>query len=159
MATQQPSPSSSVSRHLLRARDAADRDYADPDLDVPALAARAHASVAHFSRQFKEVFGETPGQYLQTRRIERAQELLRLSDLSVHDVCLAVGFTSVGSFSTCFKRTVGESPAAFRDRVRGEQLLARIPSCFRREWSRPRAVPRPTQTVSRNRDDSAPPTA
>jgi AraC-like DNA-binding protein len=148
-----------ASRHLLRARDAADRDYADPSLDVATLAARAHSSVAHFSRRFKEVFGETPNQYLQTRRIERAQELLRVTDLSVHDVCLAVGYTSVGSFSTCFKRTVGESPTAFRDRVRGEQLLARIPSCFRREWQRPRAVPRPTQTVSRNRDDSQPPRA
>jgi AraC-like DNA-binding protein len=143
-ATQTP-----PTRHLLRARDAADRDYADPALDVPALAARAHASVAHFSRQFKEVFGETPNQYLQTRRIERAQELLRVSELSVAEVCLAVGYTSVGSFSTCFKRTVGESPTAFRDRVRGEQLLARIPSCLRREWQRPRAV------SSRNRDEGA----
>jgi AraC-like DNA-binding protein len=148
-----------ASRHLLRARDAADREYADPSLDVSALAARAHVSVAHFSRQFREVFGETPNQYLQTRRIERAQELLRVTDLSVHDVCLAVGYTSVGSFSTCFKRTVGASPTAFRERAREQQLLARIPSCFRREWQRPRAVPRPTQTVSRNRDDSAPPRA
>jgi AraC-like DNA-binding protein len=148
-----------ASRHLLRARDAADREYADPGLDVPALARRAHCSVAHFSRQFKDVFGETPGQYLQTRRIERAQELLRVGELSVAEVCLAVGFTSVGSFSTCFKRTVGESPAVFRDRVRGEQIRARIPSCFRREWQRPRAVPAPTQTVSRIQDDSAPPEA
>src|ERR1700754_35803 len=143
--TQRIHPPTTV-QHLLRARDAADREYADPALDVPALAARAHASVAHFSRQFKDVFGETPNQYLQTRRIERAQELLRVSDLSVAEVCLAVGYASVGSFSTCFKRTVGEPPTAFRDRVRGEQLLARIPSCFRREWQRPRPTP-----VSRNR--------
>lgn len=148
-----------ASRYLLRARDAADREYADPELDVTVLAARAHCSVAHFSRQFKEVFGETPGQYLQTRRIERAQELLRVSELSVAEVCLAVGFTSVGSFSTCFKRTVGESPAMFRDRVRGEQIRSRIPSCFRREWQRPRAVPAPPAPPSRIRDDSAAPEA
>ena len=128
-------------RHLLRARDHADAAYADPELDVPALAARAHASVAHFSRTFKDTFGETPNQYLQTRRIERAQELLAVSDLSVSEVCLAVGYASLGSFSATFKRTVGLSPTAWRDQVRGEALLARIPSCFRREWQRPRAVP------------------
>src|SRR5882762_7469468 len=94
-------------RHLLRARDFVDAHYADPALDVPRLARRAHASVAHFSRTFKETFGETPHQYLQTRRIERAQELLRLSELTVSEVCLAVGYTSLGSFSATFKRTVG----------------------------------------------------
>ena len=137
MATS-PTP---ASRHLLRARDAADREYADPCLDVAALAARAHLSVAHFSRQFRDVFGETPNQYLQTRRIERAQELLRLSDLTVSEVCLAVGYTSLGSFSATFKRTVGMAPSAWREQARGEAILARIPSCFRREWQRPRAVP------------------
>jgi AraC-like DNA-binding protein len=124
-------------RHLLRARDFVDAHYADPALDVPALARRAHASVAHFSRTFKETFGETPHQYLQTRRIERAQELLRLSELTVSEVCLAVGYTSLGSFSATFKRTVGSSPSAWRERVREQALVARVPSCFRREWGRP----------------------
>ena len=136
-------------RHLLRARDHADAAFADPELDVPALARRAHASVAHFSRTFKETFGETPHQYLQTRRIERAQELLRLSELSVSEICLAVGYTSVGSFSATFKRTVGQSPSAWREEARAQALLARIPSCFRREWQRPRAVPA-SQQVSRS---------
>jgi AraC-like DNA-binding protein len=136
-------------RHLLRARDHADAAFGDPELDVPALARRAHASVAHFSRTFKETFGETPHQYLQTRRIERAQELLRLSELTVSEVCLAVGYTSVGSFSATFKRTVGQSPTAWREEARAQALLGRIPSCFRREWTRPRAVPA-SQQVSRS---------
>jgi AraC-like DNA-binding protein len=138
-------------RHLLRARDLADARYSDPALDVPALARRAHASTAHFSRCFKETFGETPHQYLQTRRIERAQELLRLTELTVSEVCLAVGYTSLGSFSATFKRTVGMTPSAWREHVREQALIGRVPSCFRREWSRPPAKP------SRNREAPAPP--
>ncbi|WCB96773.1 hypothetical protein DSM104299_05541 [Baekduia alba] len=137
-ATTTPAP---LARHLLRARDAADAEYADPSLDVATLARRAHASVAHFSRTFKETFGETPHQYLQTRRIERAQELLRLTELTVSEICLAVGYTSLGSFSATFKRTVGVAPSVWREQERAYALRARIPSCFRREWQRPRAVP------------------
>jgi AraC-like DNA-binding protein len=130
-------------RHLLRARDHVDASYADPKLDVPTLARRAHASTAHFSRCFKETFGETPHQYLQTRRIERAQELLRLTELTVSEVCLAVGYTSLGSFSATFKRTVGVAPSAWREQVREEDLVGRVPSCFRREWTRP--APKPSR--------------
>ena len=128
-------------RHLLRARDHVDAHYSDPSLDVPTLARRAHASTAHFSRCFKDTFGETPHQYLQTRRIERAQELLALSELTVSEICAAVGYTSLGSFSATFKRTVGVAPTVWRDQVREEALIARVPSCFRREWQRPAAKP------------------
>jgi len=137
-------------RHLLRARDLADARYGDPSLDVPALARRAHVSTAHFSRCFKETFGETPHQYLQTRRLERAQELLRLTELTVSEVCLAVGYTSLGSFSATFKRTIGMTPSAWREHVREEALVARVPMCFRREWARPVAKP------SRIREADAP---
>src|SRR6185437_1261362 len=96
-----------LARHLLRARDLMDRAYAEP-LDVPALARRAGVSRAHFTRSFKHTFGETPHQYLMSRRMERAKSLLRAGDLSVTEVCFAVGFSSLGSFSTQFRRFVGE---------------------------------------------------
>src|SRR4051794_4002623 len=96
-------------RHLLRAKDLIDARYREP-LDVPALARAAHLSPAHFSREFRRAFGETPHQYLLTRRLERAAALLRGTDRSVADVCLTVGLTSVGSFTTSFGRAYGMSP-------------------------------------------------
>jgi transcriptional regulator GlxA family with amidase domain len=94
---------------LRRARDVMDRDYAEP-LDVPALADVALMSPGHFSRSFRAAFGDTPYNYLMTRRVERAKALLRRGDLSVTEVCFAVGCTSLGSFSSRFTELVGESP-------------------------------------------------
>jgi AraC-like DNA-binding protein len=102
-----------LNRRLLRARDAMDRAYAEP-LDVPAVAAVAHMSPAHFSRSFRAVFGETPHRYLQRRRVERSMFLLRETDRSVTDVCLDVGFTSLGTFSRMFREIVGETPSSYR---------------------------------------------
>lgn len=122
-------------RRLLRVRDAMDRDYRLP-LDVPALAALAHSSEAHFSRRFKAVFGETPGRYLQRRRIERAMSLLRRTDLTVEQVCRDVGFTSLATFSRRFKEVVGQSPSDFRGS--GPAAAAQVPTCFEKAWTRPR---------------------
>src|SRR3954462_10754143 len=102
-----------LERHLLRARDLPDRRYSEP-LDLRALARAAHVSPRHFSRSFRRTFGETPYQYLLTRRIERARHLLRTTNLQVAEVCLAVGFSSVGSFTTTFRRHAGVSPTAYR---------------------------------------------
>jgi AraC-like DNA-binding protein len=119
---------------LRRARDRIDRDYAQP-LDVPALAHVALMSPGHFSRSFRSAFGETPYSYLMTRRIERAKALLRRGDLSVTDVCFAVGCTSLGSFSTRFTELVGESPSAYRARSHDEG--AAIPACVAKIYTRP----------------------
>ena len=100
-------------RRLLRARDAMDRAYAEP-LDVAAVAAVAHVSPAHFSRSFRVVFGETPHRYLQRRRVERSMFLLRETDRSITDVCLDVGFSSLGTFSRTFSGIVSETPSAYR---------------------------------------------
>ena len=100
-------------RRLLRARDAMDRAYAEP-LDVRAVAAVAHVSEAHFIRSFRVVFGETPHRYLQRRRVERSMFLLRETDRSVTDVCLDVGFSSLGTFSRTFREIVGEPPSRYR---------------------------------------------
>src|SRR4051794_6024048 len=100
---------------MLRARDAIDRDYKQP-LDISRLAALAYVSEAHFIRSFKQTFGETPHRYLQRRRIERAMYLLRATDRTVTDVCMEVGFSSLGTFSRTFTDVVGESPSQFRQR-------------------------------------------
>jgi AraC-like DNA-binding protein len=123
---------------LRRARDLMDREYASP-LDVATLARTALMSSAHFSRQFRAAYGETPYAYLMTRRIERAKALLRRGDLSVTDVCLAVGCTSLGSFSARFTQLTGETPTAYRARDHG--ALATVSGCIARELTRPSRVP------------------
>ncbi|MGQ5596199.1 helix-turn-helix transcriptional regulator [Streptomyces sp. ESR1.13] len=119
---------------LRRARDLMDREYAEP-LDVPALARVAVMSAGHFSRSFRAAYGETPYSYLMTRRIERAMALLRRGDMSVTEVCFAVGCTSLGSFSSRFTELVGESPSAYRDR--DHSAGAAIPACVAKVWTRP----------------------
>ena len=121
-----------ANRRLLRARDAMDRSYAEP-LDVPTLARIAHVSEAHFIRTFRATFGETPNRYLQRRRVERAMFLLRSTDRSVTDVCMDVGFSSLGTFSRVFRDVVGESPSVHRRRG----PLPRVPTCFAMAWARP----------------------
>jgi AraC-like DNA-binding protein len=120
-------------RWMLRARDAMDRDYAKP-LDIPTLAAIAHTSEAHFIRTFRATFGETPHRYLQRRRVERAMFLLRETNRSVTDICLEVGFTSLGTFSRVFREIVGDPPTTYRWRATD---LRRVPNCFTKEWMRP----------------------
>jgi transcriptional regulator GlxA family with amidase domain len=119
---------------LRRARDQMDRDYEQP-LDVPALARTALMSEGHFSRSFRAAFGETPYSYLMTRRIERAKALLRRGDLSVTEVCFAVGCTSLGSFSSRFTELVGESPSAYR--AHPHEDGAAIPACYAKIVTRP----------------------
>ncbi len=121
-------------RRLRRARDRMDREYAQP-LDVPALARTALMSPAHFSRRFRDAYSETPYSYLMTRRIERAKALLRRGDLSVTEVCFAVGCSSLGSFSSRFTELVGESPSAYRARSHDEG--AAIPACIAKTHTRP----------------------
>ncbi len=113
-------------RLLRQARDRMDREYAEP-LDVPALARTALMSPAHFSRRFRAAYSETPYSYLMTRRIERAKTLFRNTDLSVTEVCMAVGCTSLGSFSAKFTELVGESPSTYRARNHDE--LRMVPGC------------------------------
>jgi AraC-like DNA-binding protein len=120
--------------HLRRARDRIDRDYAKP-LDVPTMAERALMSPAHFSRQFRAAYGETPYAYLMTRRIERAKAMLRQRDLSVTDVCMAVGCTSLGSFSSRFTQLVGATPTSYR--AGDHSGLAAVPPCVAKRRTRP----------------------
>jgi AraC-like DNA-binding protein len=124
--------------HLRRARDLMDREYARP-LDVAALARAALMSSAHFSRKFRATYGETPYAYLMTRRIERAKALLRGGELSVTDVCRAVGCTSLGSFSARFTKLAGDTPTAYR--ARDHSALARVPGCIAKDLTRPRHKP------------------
>lgn len=119
---------------LRRARDRMDREFAEP-LDVPALAVGALMSTGHFSRLFRDAYGETPYNYLMTRRIERAKQLLRHTDLSVTDVCVAVGCTSLGSFSSRFTELVGMPPTAYRDR--DHEGFHGIPDWFAKTRTRP----------------------
>ena len=128
-------------RHLVRAKDLADRRYAEP-LDVARLAAAAGLSPAHFSREFRKAFGASPHQYLLTRRLERAAALLRNTDRSVAEICLDVGLTSVGSFTTRFTRTFGRSPTAYRAAHPPAAHRARIPACMLRQIERPSVTPR-----------------
>ncbi len=121
---------------MLRARDTMDRAFAQP-LDVPALARVAHVSPAHFSRQFRATFGETPHRYLQRRRVERAMELLRETDRRVTDICLDVGFNSIGTFTRTFREIVGEPPLAYRARFAGDGAALRVPACWAMAWLRP----------------------
>ena len=114
-----------------------DREYASP-LDVAALARTALMSTAHFSRQFRDAYGETPYAYLMTRRIERAKALLRRGDLSVTEVCMAVGCTSLGSFSARFTQLVGQTPTAYRDG--DHRALATVPGCVAKQVTRPSRV-------------------
>src|ERR1700756_451782 len=123
--------------HLRRARDLIDREYARP-LDVPAMARHALMSPAHFSRQFRAAYGETPYSYLMTRRIERAKALLRLGNLSVTEVCMAVGGCSLGARSP---ERVGETPTAYR--ARDHSALGGVPGCVAK------ALPRPSRKPSR----------
>ena len=124
-------------RHLLRARDLIDARYADP-LDVPALARAASASPAHFARAFRRAFGETPHQYLLSRRMERAAALLRDTDHTVARICAEVGLSSVGSFTTSFGRSHGMTPTAYRAAHPPAAGRALVPSCVVMAWTRPR---------------------
>jgi transcriptional regulator GlxA family with amidase domain len=123
-------------RHLLRAKDLADARYSEP-LGVDDLARAASLSRAHFSREFRRAFGESPHAYLLTRRLERAAALLRTTDRSVADICFAVGLQSVGSFTTSFTRTYGMPPTAYRESFPPASTHALVPICVLRAYGRP----------------------
>jgi AraC-like DNA-binding protein len=125
-----------IARHLLRARDLADARYVDP-LDVDDLARAAGLSRAHFSRQFRRAFGESPHSYLLTRRLERAGAMLRNTDRSVADICIAVGLQSVGSFTSSFRRHFGKTPTEYRAAFPPAAAWARVPACVMRVYGRP----------------------
>lgn len=132
-----------LNRRLLRARDAMDRAYANP-LDIPSIASVAHMSEAHFIRSFRATFGETPHRYLQRRRVERSMTLLRETDRSVTDVCLDVGFASLGTFSRTFRDVVGLTPSAYR--AANDPMP--VPNCAQMAGTRPRGGSRPAARSS-----------
>jgi AraC-like DNA-binding protein len=123
-------------RHLLRAKDLADARYSEP-IRVADMAGAARLSPAHFSREFQRAFGESPHQYLLTRRLERAAALLRTTDWTVARICVMVGLSSIGSFTTSFGRMYGRSPTAYRSAHTPATNLARIPACIVRAYARP----------------------
>ncbi|MFL6180717.1 MAG: helix-turn-helix transcriptional regulator [Actinomycetes bacterium] len=125
-----------IERHLVRAKDLADARYTEP-LAVDDLAAAARLSRAHFSREFRRVFGESPHSYLLTRRLERAATLLRSTDYSVADICMRVGLTSVGSFTSSFTRHFGTTPTGYRASFPPAATLAVIPPCVMKVYGRP----------------------
>jgi AraC-like DNA-binding protein len=129
-------PDVSTARHLLRAKDFADARYAEP-LTVGDLAAQAGLSAAHFSRRFKQVFGESPHQYLLTRRLERAAALLRTSDWSITEICFAVGSNGLGSFTTSFRRMFGQTPLTYRASHPPAAWHVHIPRCVAQSYARP----------------------
>jgi AraC-like DNA-binding protein len=149
-------------RHLLRAKDHVDAHYRDP-LAVADLAHVAGLSPAHFSREFRRTFGETPHQYLLTRRLERAAALLRTTDWSVADICCAVGLSGVGSFTTSFRRIFASTPLEYRASFPPAQRYVRIPECVARAYARPQnrtfredataAGPYPRSQHDAHRDD------
>jgi AraC-like DNA-binding protein len=126
-------------RHLLRAKDLADSRYRD-DLEVADMAGAAALSKAHFSREFRRTFGESPHHYLLTRRLERAAALLRMTDWSVAEVCLEVGLRSIGSFTTSFKRAYGQTPTEYRASQAPAATFAKVPSCVLRTYLRPQSA-------------------
>ncbi|MGN6761258.1 MAG: helix-turn-helix transcriptional regulator [Leifsonia sp.] len=126
-------------RHLLRGKDLADARYSER-VAVADMARAAGLSKAHFSREFRSTFGESPHHYLLTRRLERAASLLRMTDWTVGEICVSVGLSSVGSFTTSFKRAFGETPTAYRAKQPPAALAARVPSCVLRAYTRPQSA-------------------
>jgi AraC-like DNA-binding protein len=125
-----------IARHLVRAKDLADAQYGEP-LTVADLARAAGLSPAHFSREFRRAFGESPHVYLLTRRLERAAAMLRMTDRTVADICADVGLSSVGSFTTTFRRVYGKSPTAYRASFPPASAHVVLPSCVVRYYGRP----------------------